>query len=42
LKLPYSVPIFKSIAKDGFNILEAFQHLFRDAMRASVLAQPIS
>ncbi|MHA2600627.1 MAG: GTP-binding protein [Candidatus Thorarchaeota archaeon SMTZ1-83] len=42
LKLPYSVPIFKSIAKEGFNILEAFQHLFRDAMRASVLAQPIS
>ncbi|MFW9943374.1 MAG: ATP/GTP-binding protein [Candidatus Sifarchaeia archaeon] len=42
LKLPYSVPIFKSIAKDGFNILEAFQHLFRDAMRASVLARPLS
>ncbi|MHA2208180.1 MAG: GTP-binding protein [Candidatus Thorarchaeota archaeon] len=41
LKLPRSVPVFKSIAKDGFNILEAFQHLFQDAMRASVLTKPI-
>jgi signal recognition particle receptor subunit beta len=41
LKLPRSVPVFRSIAKDGLNILEAFQNLFRDAMRASVLTKPI-
>ncbi len=42
LKIPSSVPVFMSIAREGHNILEAFQYLFQNAMRASVLAQPIS
>jgi small GTP-binding protein len=41
-RLPSSVPVFQSIAKDGHNILEAFQYIFQAAMRASVLAKPIS
>jgi signal recognition particle receptor subunit beta len=40
-RLPSSVPVFQSIAKDGHNILEAFQYIFQAAMRASFLAQPI-
>ncbi|UCE10380.1 MAG: hypothetical protein JSW61_00205 [Candidatus Thorarchaeota archaeon] len=39
LRVPNSVPVFKSIARQGFNIIEAFQILFQDAMRASVLSQ---
>ena len=42
LKLPNSVPVFRSIAKNGHNILEAFQYIFQAAMRASVVAKPIS
>jgi signal recognition particle receptor subunit beta len=42
LRLPLSVPVFRSIAKDGHNILEAFQFIFQAAMRASVVAKPIS
>ncbi len=42
LRLPGSVPVFMSIAKDGHNILEAFQFIFQAAMRASVVAKPIS
>ena len=42
LHLPLSVPVFRSIAKDGHNILEAFQFIFQAAMRASVVARPIS
>ncbi len=42
LKIPSSVPVFMSIAREGHNIVEAFQCLFQNAMRASVLAQPIS
>ncbi len=42
LKIPSSVPVFMSIAREGHNIVEAFQYLFQNAMRASVLAQPIS
>ncbi|TFG35092.1 hypothetical protein EU527_00410 [Candidatus Thorarchaeota archaeon] len=42
LRLPSSVPVFKSIASEGHNILEAFQYIFQAAMRASVLARPVS
>jgi len=42
LRLPSSVPVFRSVAKDGHNILEAFQFIFQAAMRASVVAKPIS
>ena len=42
LRLPSSVPVFRSIAKDGYNIMEAFQFIFQAAMRASVTAKPIS
>ncbi|MFW9957617.1 MAG: ADP-ribosylation factor-like protein, partial [Candidatus Odinarchaeota archaeon] len=41
-RLPLSVPVFRSIAKDGHNILESFQYIFQAAMRASVIAKPIS
>jgi signal recognition particle receptor subunit beta len=41
LRIPNSVPVFKSIARQGFNIIEAFQILFQDAMRASVLSQSV-
>ncbi|MHA2190143.1 MAG: GTP-binding protein [Candidatus Thorarchaeota archaeon] len=42
LRLPLSVPVFRSVAKNGLNIIEAFQVLFQDAMRASIMTQPIS
>ncbi|MGY5874176.1 MAG: ADP-ribosylation factor-like protein [Candidatus Thorarchaeota archaeon] len=42
LRLPSSVPVFRSVAKDGFNILEAFQYLFQDALRSAVLVNPVS
>ena len=42
LRLPSSVPVFRSIAKNGHNIMEAFQYIFQAAMRASVAAKPIS
>ncbi|TFG33426.1 hypothetical protein EU528_00325 [Candidatus Thorarchaeota archaeon] len=42
LRLPSSVPVFRSIAKDGHNILEAFQFIFQAAMKASVVAKPVS
>jgi signal recognition particle receptor subunit beta len=42
LRLPLSVPVFQSIATDGYNILESFQYIFQAAMRASILANPIS
>jgi signal recognition particle receptor subunit beta len=42
LKIPNSVPVFMSIAREGHNIVESFQYLFQNAMRASVLAQPLS
>ncbi len=42
LRLPTSVPVFRSIAKNGHNILEAFQYIFQAAMRASVVAKPVS
>ncbi len=39
LDLPDAIPVFTSIAKEGVNILEAFQMIFQSAMRANVLAQ---
>ncbi|MFX1578596.1 MAG: ATP/GTP-binding protein [Promethearchaeota archaeon] len=41
LKIPSSVPVFKSIAREGHNVMEAFQYLFQSAMRASILTQPV-
>ena len=40
LNLPNSIPVFRSIAKDGFNVLEAFQYLFENSLRSAVLAKP--
>lgn len=42
LGLPSSIPVFRSIAKEGLNIMEAFYTLFRDALRASVLIPPLA
>ncbi|RDE13060.1 MAG: hypothetical protein C4K47_06715 [Candidatus Thorarchaeota archaeon] len=42
LRLPSSIPVFRSIAKEGFNIMEAFYILFREALRASVLIPPLA
>jgi signal recognition particle receptor subunit beta len=41
LNIPSSVPVFKSIAREGHNVMEAFQYLFQSAMRASILTQPV-
>ncbi|MFW9832500.1 MAG: ATP/GTP-binding protein [Candidatus Thorarchaeota archaeon] len=41
LKIPPSVPVFRSIAREGHNVMEAFQYLFQNAMRASILTQPV-
>ena len=41
LHLPSSIPVLKSIAMNGLNVLEAFEILFHDAMRASATMQPI-
>ncbi|MFW9805538.1 MAG: hypothetical protein ACFFFK_02260, partial [Candidatus Thorarchaeota archaeon] len=42
LRIPSSVPVFKSVAREGHNVMESFQYLFQNAMRASVLTQPVS
>jgi len=42
LRLPSSVRVFRSIAKEGLNIMEAFYELFRDALRAGILVPPLS
>ncbi len=39
LRIPDSIRVFESIAKEGYNIIEAFRLLFQNAMRASVVAQ---
>ncbi len=39
VKIPLAVPIFPSVARNGTNILEAFQMLFQNAIRASILPQ---
>lgn len=41
LSLPASIPVVRSVAKSGHNVFEAFQILFHDAMRATVLTQPV-
>ncbi len=38
---PPSIPIFTSVAPKGVNILEAFQLLFQNAIRASLLSQSL-
>ncbi|MHA1909578.1 MAG: GTP-binding protein [Candidatus Thorarchaeota archaeon] len=42
LSLPSSIPVIMSVARNGHNVLEAFQILFHDAMRATVMTQPLS
>ncbi|MHA1768436.1 MAG: GTP-binding protein [Candidatus Thorarchaeota archaeon] len=39
LGLPSSVPVLKSVASRGQNIMEAFQYIFRASMKSSALAQ---
>ncbi|MCK4279657.1 MAG: hypothetical protein KAW94_03675, partial [Candidatus Thorarchaeota archaeon] len=41
LSLPLSVPVFRSVAMSGFNVIEAFQLLFQQSMRTSIMAQAI-
>jgi len=41
LKLPASIPVIRSVAMNGLNVLEAFEILFHDAMRASAMAKPL-
>lgn len=41
LQLPSSIPVLKSVAMNGMNILEGFEMLFHDAMRASAMMQPL-
>jgi signal recognition particle receptor subunit beta len=36
LRIPTSVPIFKGIAREGYNVIETFQWLFQTAMKANV------
>ncbi|NWF94676.1 MAG: hypothetical protein HXY34_00880 [Candidatus Thorarchaeota archaeon] len=40
LHIPDSVPVFKSIARNGVNVLEPFRALFASALRAAVLMHP--
>lgn len=42
LKVPSSVPVFRSIASQGHMIIEAFEYIFQAAMRAGTLVQPVS
>ena len=42
LRIPSSVPVFRSIAKSGVNLMEAFQLLFQEALRSNVVVKPIS
>ncbi len=37
LQIPNAIPVFRSVAKNGLNILEAFQYLFQNAIRSGVL-----
>ena len=39
LRIPGAIRVFRSIAKEGYNVIEAFRLLFQNAMRASVVAQ---
>jgi len=41
LRLPSSIPVLKSVAMNGLNVLEAFEILFHDTMRASATMQPL-
>jgi signal recognition particle receptor subunit beta len=42
LRIPPSVPVFRSVAKSGVNLMEAFQLLFQEALRSNVVVKPIS
>ena len=41
LKLSSAVPVIRSVAMNGLNVLEAFEILFHDAMRSSAMTQPV-
>lgn len=41
LRLASSIPILKSVAMNGLNVIEAFELLFHDALRASAMVEPI-
>ncbi|MFW9931176.1 MAG: ATP/GTP-binding protein [Candidatus Thorarchaeota archaeon] len=41
LKLPSAIPVIRSVAMNGLNVLEAFEILFHDAMRSSAMTQPV-
>lgn len=41
LNLPSPVPVIRSVAMNGLNVIEAFEILFHDAMRSSAMAQPV-
>ncbi len=38
LQIPNAIPVFRSIARNGVNVLEAFQYLFQNAIHTGVLA----
>lgn len=40
LNIPNAIPVFRSIARSGVNVLEAFQYLFQNAIRTGVLTHP--
>ena len=41
LRIPSTVPVFRSVAKSGVNLMEAFQLLFQEALRSNVVVKPI-
>lgn len=41
LKLPSAIPVIRSVAMSGLNVLEAFEILFHDAMRSTAMTQPV-
>jgi len=42
LNLPLSIPVFRSVAMSGFNTIEAFQLLFQQSMRTSIMARAVT
>ena len=41
LSLPLSIPVFRSVAMSGFNVIKAFQLLFQQSMHTSIMAQAV-
>ncbi|MCF2137258.1 MAG: hypothetical protein K9W43_08460 [Candidatus Thorarchaeota archaeon] len=39
LDIPDAIPVFRTVAKEGKNIMESFQVIFQSAIRSSVLSQ---